>query len=183
MKGLLTGHQLFLLNKTFTNIKNILPHKEKLVIETLRLFVTDTGDLETPHCVEDYRPKRENRWGWSFHLSLFEEGTYLCLWDDDNKRIQYLHIPFGCAILTRSDLCCVGLGYSPGSMMFQGNFVADPTKQNLRDIHMCKVEPARWAAITKDAATMSSLHILTEIIDLIKDKTLDTQVHSIVQQL
>ena len=51
MKCLLTGHQLFLLTELFTNIKNILPHKENLVIETRRLVVTNNGGLETPHYI------------------------------------------------------------------------------------------------------------------------------------
>ena len=108
-----------------------------------------------PHYVEDYTIKGEDRWGWSFHLSLCEEGTYLSLWDDDKKTIQNVHIPFGCAILTRSDVCCVGLGNSRGSMMLQGNFFADPMKKNLRDNPMCKIKPASWAGMTKDATTMS----------------------------
>ena len=79
MKGLLTGHQLFLFTKLFTNIKHILPQKENLLIETLRLVVTDTGGLETPYCVEDYTLKGEERWGWSSRISLREEGKYLFL--------------------------------------------------------------------------------------------------------
>ena len=66
------------------------------------------------------------------------------------------------------------MGNIRGSMMLLGNVFADPMKQNLRHNPICKVEPARWAAMTKDAATMSSSHISTEIIDLIKDKTLAT---------
>ena len=62
-----------------------------MVIKNLRLVVTDTGGLETPHYVEDYTIKGEDRWGWSFHLSLREEGTYLSLWDDDKKKIQNMH--------------------------------------------------------------------------------------------
>ena len=142
--------------------------------------MTNTAGLETPYCVEDYTLKGEEKWGWSFKISLCEEGTYLCLWDDDNKRIQNVHIPFGCAILTRSDVCRVGLGNSRGSMMLQGNVFADPMEQNLRDNPMCKVEIVSWAAMTKDATTMSRSHILTEEIDLIKDKTLATQVGSSV---
>ena len=182
IKGLLTGHQLFLLTNLFSNIKNILPHKENLVIETLRFVVTDTGGLETLHYVEDYTIKVEGMLGWSFHLFQCEERTYLSLWDDDKKNIQNVHITFGCAILDRSNVCRVGLGNSTGRMMLQGNFFADAMKDHLRDNTMYKVEPASWAEMTKNATTIGRSNIVTESIELIEDKTFATQVGSVVQQ-
>ena len=65
------------IDQTFHQYKNILPQKENLVIETLRLVVTDTGGLETLYCVESYTLKGEEMWGWSFHLYLCGKRTYL----------------------------------------------------------------------------------------------------------
>ena len=67
--------------------------------------------------------------------------------------------------------------------MLQGNFFDDPMKDRLRDNPMHKVGPASWTVMTKNSATMSRSNMFTESIELIEDKTLATQVCSIIQQL
>ena len=138
----MSAQTVFLLTTLFQDVKNILPNKECLTIETLRLVVTDTPGWETPHFVENYNNKVEEKWGWTFHLSLCEEGTHLFLWGGDNNMIQKVHIPFGCALLTRSDVCHAGLSYIQGIMMLQGNFFAAPMKNNIRHNPMYQVEPS-----------------------------------------
>ena len=85
LEGLLSAQTVFLLTTLFQDVKNILPNNEWLTIETLRLVVTDTPGWETPHFVENYNNKAEEKWGWTFHLSLCEEGTHLSLWGDETK--------------------------------------------------------------------------------------------------
>ena len=63
LEGLLSAQTVFLLTTLFQDVKNILPNKECLTIETLRLVVTDTPGWETPHFVENYNNKVEDRWG------------------------------------------------------------------------------------------------------------------------
>ena len=168
LEGLLSAQTVFLLTTLFQDVKNILPNKECLTIETLRLVVTDTPGWETPHFVENYNNKVEDRWGWTFHLSLCEEGTHLSLWGGDNKMIQKVHIPFGCALLTRSDVCHAGLGYSPGNMMLQGNLFAEPMFNSNRDLPHYTMEPTAWASMTDN--------IVTQDFPLIGDETLANEV-------
>ena len=68
-------------------------------------------------------------------------------------------------------------------MILQGKCFADPMKDSLRDNPMYKVEPASSTVTTTNATTMSRSNIVMESIELIEDKTLTTQVGSIVQQL
>ena len=53
LEGILTAQPLFLLQTLFAEVKNVLPNKDNLAIQTLRLLVTDTPGWETPHFVED----------------------------------------------------------------------------------------------------------------------------------
>ena len=164
----MSAQTVFLLTTLFQDVKNLLPNKECLTIETLRLVVTDTPGWETPHFVENYNNKVEDRWGWTFHLSLCEEGTHLSLWGGDNKMIQKVHIPFGCALLTRSDVCHAGLGNSPGNMMLQGNLFAELMFNSNRDLPHYTMEPTAWASMTDN--------IVTQEFPLIGDETLAKEV-------
>lgn len=168
LEGLLSSQTVFLLTTLFQDVKKLLPNKDCLTIETLRLVVTDTPGLETPHFVENYTNKGEDRWGWTFHLSLCEEGTHLSLWGGDNNTIQKVHIPFGCALLTRSDVCIAGLGNSPGNMMLQGNLFAELMFNGNRDLPYCTMEPTAWASMTDN--------IVTQEFPLIGDETLANEV-------
>ena len=149
----MSAQTVFLLTTLFQDVKNLLPNKEWLTIETLRLVVTDTPGWETPHFVENYNNKVEEKWGWTFHLSLCEEGTHLFLWEGDKSRIQKVHIPFGCALLTRSDVCHAGLGNSQGNMMLQGNLFAERMFNSNRDLPYYTMEPTAWASMTDNIVT------------------------------
>ena len=134
--------------------------------------------------MENYKNKGEDRWGWTFHLSLCEEGTHLSLWGGDNKMIQKVHIPFGCALLTRSDVCHAGLGNSPGNMMLQGNLFAEPMGRSRRDMPTIPViQPEQWAMMTADDASIKRSKIMTQNNTLIRDDILANQVASIATQL
>ena len=183
LEGILTTQSVFLLQTLFAEVKNILPNKDNLVLQTLRLLVTDAQGWETPHFVEDYQIKGKEHWGWSFHLSLCEEGTFLSLWKDEINMIEKVHIPFGCALVTRSDVCRVGLGNSQGNMMLQGNLFAQPMGGNHRDMPtIATIQPEQWALMTADASIKRS-KIMTRNNNLIRDETLATQVGSIATQL
>ena len=177
LEGSLTADTVFVLKTLFEEVKSILPNKEFITIETLRLVVTDTPGWEVPHFAEHKGLKAENRWGWTFHLSLCEEGAHLFLWEGEKKTIQKVHIPFGCALLTRSDVCHAGLGNSQGNMMLQGNLFAESMEQRARDFPEYLMEPGAWARMTADAA------IVTQEKTLIKDETLANQVAGTATQL
>ena len=184
LEGILTTQSVFLLQTLFAEVKNILPHNNNLVVQTLHLLVTDTQGWETPHFVKDYQIKGKERWGWSFHLSLCEEGTFLSLWKNDTNMIDKVHIPFGCALVTRSGVCCVGLGNSQGNMMLQGNLFAEPMGRSCRDMRTIPViQPEQWAMMTADDASIKRSKIMTRNNNLIRDDTLANQVASIATQL
>ena len=63
LEGLLSAQTVFLLTTLFQDVKNLLPNKDCLTVETLRLGVTDTPGWETPHFAENYNNKVEARWG------------------------------------------------------------------------------------------------------------------------
>ena len=58
---MLTKHPLFLLETLFLEVKQVLPHKENLGIEALRLLVTDAPGWEITHTVECYSIKAKER--------------------------------------------------------------------------------------------------------------------------
>ena len=97
--------------------------------------------------------------------------------------IEKVHIPFGCALVTRSDVCRVGLGNSQGNMMLQDNLFAEPMYSNLRDMPEYLMEPGAWARMTADAASITRSNIVTQEINLIKDEILANQVASTATQL
>ena len=168
----MTAETVFVLKALFEEVKSILPNKEFITIETLRLVVTNTPGWEVFHFAKHRGLKVEHRWGWSFHLSLCEEGAHLFLWEGVQRTIQKVHIPFGCALLTRSDVCHAGLGNSQGNMMLQGNLFALPMWQDARDLPQYLMEPWAWARVTADAASITSSNIVTQEINLIKDEIL-----------
>ena len=171
----MTTETVFVLKTLFEEVKSILPDKECFTIKTLRLVVTDIPGWEIPHFAEHRATKIENRWGWTFHLSLCEEGTHLFLWEGNKSTIQKVHIPFGCALLTRSDVCHAGLGNSQGNMMLQGNHFAVPMESHAKDWPEYLMEPGPWASMTAD--------IVTQEKTLIRDETLANQVASTATQL
>ena len=183
IEGSLTADTVFVLKTLFEEVKSILPNNEIITIETLRLVVTDTPGWEVPHFAEKRHLKGEERWGWSFHLSLCEEGAHLFLWEKAQRTIQKVHIPFGCALLTRSDVCHAGLGNSQGNMMLQGNLFAPPMWHEARDLPEYLMEPGEWAKMTADAASITSSKIVTQEINLIKDELLADQVAGTATQL
>ena len=145
--------------------------------------MTDTPGWEVPHFAKHRGLKVEDRWGWSFHLSLCEEGAHLFLWEGDKSMIHKVHIPFGCALLTRSDVCHAGLGNSQGNMMLQGNLFVLPMEQGARDFPEYLMEPGAWARMTADAVSITRSNIVTQEINLIKDEILANQVASTATQL
>ena len=177
LEGSLTADTVFVLKTLFEEVKSILPNKEFITIETFRLVVTDTPGWEVPHFAEHKDLKAENRWGWTFHLSLCEEGAHLFLWEGEKKTIQKVHIPFGCALLTRSDVCHAGLGNSQGNMMLQGNLFALPMYNSNRDCPEYTMDPGAWARMT------AGNDIVTQEKTLIKDETLANQVAGTATQL
>ena len=177
IEGLLSAQTVFLLKTLFKEVKNILPTEDIFNIETLRLVVTETPDWEVPHFAKHKDVKAEIRWGWTFHLSLCEEGAHLFLWEGEKRTIQKVHIPFGCALLTRSDVCHAGLGNSPGNMMFQGNLFALPMYNSNRDCPEYTMDPGAWARMT------AGNDIKTQEKTLIKDETLANQVAGTATQL
>ena len=160
LEGSLTADTVFVLKTLFEEVKSILPNNKIITIEALRLVVTDTPGWEVPHFAEHKDLKAENKWGWTFHLSLCEEGTHLFLWEGDKSRIQKVHIPFGCALLTRSDVCHTGLGNSPGNIMLQENLFATPMENGDKDFPEYNMDLEVWARLTADAASINRSNIM-----------------------
>lgn len=123
-----------------------------MAIETLRLLVTDTQDWEALHFVKEYTFKGSERLGWSFHLSLCEEGTHTAGWE-----------------VTRSDICHTGLRNSSGNMILQGNLFADSMLSNLRDMPKDRIYQEVWEIMTADAASFKRSKIMTRNNTLIRD--------------
>ena len=97
--------------------------------------------------------------------------------------IEKVHIPFGCALETRSDVCRVGLEKSPRNMMLRGNLFAEPMKDNLRDMPQLDIQPERWVRVIKDADSVKRNNIVEQNAQLIQDNTLAEKVESIATQL
>ena len=64
-------------------------------------------------------------WVEFFHVPLCSKGSYVFLYYYKVTKIQKVHIPFGCVILTRSDILNGGYGGSRCSLRLRGTFHND----------------------------------------------------------
>ena len=70
----------------------------------------------------------DEEYGWSVDVPLYLEGSYAFLYAPQSKNltdIPKVHIPFGCVLLTRSDILHGGYGGSRGSLRLRGTFHTD----------------------------------------------------------
>ena len=114
--------------------------------------------LEAPH-YDDYfvaERTKDGEYGWSVDVPLCLEGLYVFLYDQ--KRInetdsQKVHIPFGCVLLTRSDICHGGYGGIKGHLRLSGRFHNNDYEDRERrgDLNYL-IEPDDWQKhISKNA--------------------------------
>ena len=130
---MLSEQTIFVLKTLFVKLKELLPNHKNFTLHTVRLVVANKVSIERPHWVEDFRLKGEERWGWTFHLSLCAEGTSISLWNKDSNKITDLNIPFHSVLLTRSDVTKVGWGGKAGNMILQGHLFSNPMIQGWKD--------------------------------------------------
>ena len=108
IQAVLSEHTVFVVKTLLVNLKDLLPNHSIFTIHTLRLVVVNKISIERPHWDEDFRLKGEERWGWTFNLFLYAEGTCISLWNKESNKITHFNIPFGCVLLKRSDVTKVG---------------------------------------------------------------------------
>lgn len=105
-------HQLCVVETLMKEMKEALPNKTKLHHLRLTLWATEKARMMVPHCIFDAKKNTNEEIGWSFHLPLCREGSHLFLYNYcTNGRptsVQKVHIPFGCALLTRHDIAISG---------------------------------------------------------------------------
>ena len=68
---------------------------------------------------------KDEEYGWSVDVQLCLEGSYVFLYDqkpNNDTDYQKVHIPFGCVLLTRSDIYHGGYGGSKCNLRFRGTF-------------------------------------------------------------
>ena len=118
-------HQLCVVETLMKEMKEVLPNKRKMQHTTLALCATEKEIMTAPHCIFDSKQNTEGEIGWSFHLPLCGEGSHLFLYDyctNGPTSVQKVHIPFGCALLTRHDIAISGNAGSFGNIRLHGTF-------------------------------------------------------------
>ena len=160
-------------------LKKVLLTTNNSIPPILRLVVANKVAIERLHWVKDFRLKGEALRGWTFHLSLCEEGTCLSLWDKDTKKISHVSFPFGCILLTRSDVTKVGWGGNAGNMMLQGHLFCKPMSPGWKELKIYSEEEKQWEAFQKKGIEQS----IKQCSDFVKDKAVQVNIDNIVRVL
>ena len=138
------AHQLCVVKQLLKEIKEMLPNKNKMHHSKETLYVTENPKIAVPYKIKDVSHKNEGNIGWSFHLPLFKEGLHLFLWDAEVTRTQKVHIPFGCAFLTRGDVPISGNAGSFGNMRLTGTFTNTKLNYDDQDFRQYMFGPKKW---------------------------------------
>ena len=143
-------HQLCVLETLMKEMKEVLPNKRKMHHITLALWATEKARMTVPHCIFDAKQNTEEEIGWSFHLPLCREGSHLFLYDyctNGPTSVQKVHIPFGCALLTRHDIAISGNAGSFGNIRLHGTFTFGKLVPENRNKFL--VTPKDWSRFVK----------------------------------
>lgn len=175
---MLSTTQVFVLKTLFLELKHVLPDHPNTMPQILQLVMANKVAIERPHWVEDFRLKGEDLWGWSFHLSLCQKGTCLSLFSKATRKISHVTVPFGCVLLTRSDVTKVGWGGKAGNMMLQGHFFYQPMARNWKNLKEYSVTQDEWEALENQCE--QNTYQLSALLD---DKEVQLKIDSVVRVL
>ena len=119
--------ELFFIDCLFTEVKRHIPGESNLPVEAVSLIVDNNQGIEVPHYSEffDVAMTKKKQFGWSVEVPLCSEGTVIFLYNYDsanNIKCQKIHVPFGCALIIRSDVLNGGYGGKKGSLRLRGTF-------------------------------------------------------------
>ena len=134
--------------------------------------------MTVPHCIFDAKQNTNEEIGWSFHLPLCREGSHLFLYDAGTNgptSVQKVHIPFGCALLTRYNIGISGNAGSFGNIRLHGTFTCG--KIDIGDRNHFLVPPAEWKAFVRTNEWMKNGDVgQHDQVSVLKDETLQKEV-------
>jgi len=159
-------------------MKEVLPNKKKMHHITLALWATEKARMTVPHCIFDAKQNTEEEIGWSFHLPLCGEGSHLFLYDyctNGPTSVQKVHIPFGCALLTRHDIAISGNAGSFGNIRLHGTFTFGKLVPENRNKFL--VTPKDWSKFVKANRWLKNCEVgKHEQVSVLKDNILQDEV-------
>ena len=168
-------HQLCTVETLLNEIKDLLPNKAKMHHTTVTLVATENKKVAVSHKIKDVLQKTDEDIGWNFHLPLCEEGSHLFLYDEQVTSIQKVHIPFGCALLTRNDVGISGNAGSFGNIRLHGTFTFG--KIDSEDMHNFLVRPEEWMGFVMNHAWMKNGSVDKHPeVSVLKDELLQKEV-------
>ena len=83
---------------------------------------SNSSKIAKPRYDDFCRRQGGEKLGWSFHLQLYKEGSYLFLYDCEVTCIQKVHITCDCSQITRNNIAINGHSGSPVNIRFHGRF-------------------------------------------------------------
>ena len=97
------------------------------MIDVVSFSVDKSVDLEVPHYDEFFVPGKTKyvEYIWSVDVRLCLEGSNIFVYDQKRNTqmdAQRVHITFGCALLTRSEILHDGFGGTIGCLSLRGTF-------------------------------------------------------------
>ena len=172
-------HQLCVLETLMKEMKEVLPNKSKLHHLTLTLWATEKARMTVPHCIFDAKQNTEEDIGWSFHLPLCGEGSHLFLYNyctnGGPTSVQKVHIPFGCALLTRHDIAISGNAGSFGNIRLHGTFTFGEIVPEDRNQFL--VPPKDWSKFVKANKWLKNCEVgRHDQVSVLKDNILQDEV-------
>ena len=171
------SHQLCVVERLLKEIKEILPNKNQMHHSTVTLYVTENQKVAVPYKIKDVSHENKVNIGWSFHLPLCKEGLHLFLWDAEVTRTQKVHIPFGCAFLTRGDVPISGNAGSFGNMRLTGTFTNTKLNYDDQDFRQYMVEPKKWKSFVAGNEWLKGASVNKHpAVEVLKCETLQKEV-------
>ena len=171
-------HQLCVFETLMKEMKEVLPNKRKMQHTTLALCATEKEIMTVPHCIFDAKQNTEGEIGWSFHLPLCGEGSHLFLYDyctNGPTSVQKVHIPFGCALLTRHDIAISGNAGSFGNIRLHGTFTYGKLVPENRNKFL--VTQNHWSKFVKANKWLKNCEVgKHEQVSVLKDNILQDEV-------
>ena len=171
-------HQLCVLETLMKEMKEVLPNKRKMHHITLALWATEKARMTVPHCIFDAKQNTEEEIGWSFHLPLCGEGSHLFLYNyctNGPTSVQKVHIPFGCALLTRHDIAISGNAGSFGNIRLHGTFTFGKLVPENRNKFL--VTQKDWSKFVKANKWLKNCEVgRHEQVSVLKDNILQDEV-------
>ena len=136
MEGLAGSNTIHFIHSLFTEVKSHIKGASNLSVKTVSLIIDNHEGVEVPHYSEffDVAMTKKKQFGWSVEVPLCAEGSVIFLYNDseNNIKFQKIHIPFGCALIIRSDVLNGGYGGKKGSLRLRGTFHTKNTMMRMK---------------------------------------------------